>query len=361
MYSFLANYFKELLFLVNEMSAYLLFGFLIAGLLHVLIKKDSIKKYIGQDSIKSIIYATLIGIPLPLCSCGVIPTGISFYKQGASTSATISFLTATPQTGVDSIMITYSLLGLPFAIIRPIVALFSGILGGVLNIYFNKKEIVKKEIPKNTKPQFFLDTTIINKSKSCKEGNCSCPKETKNQSVYFRALKFAFIDVMDDIAKWLFIGILLAALFSVVIPNDFFNQLNNSYLEIFFVLILSVPIYMCATGSIPIAAILLLKGLSPGAALVLLVAGPATNITSLTVLGKTIGRKATIIFLASIVLSSVFFGLLINISLPSEWFSISNLHSEHKHELLPDSIKYISSIILFILVFYSLIKKIKFR
>lgn len=129
---YINNFFQELVMLTNEMSPYIILGFFFAGILHVYIRKERIQKYLGKRDLKSVIYASLLGIPLPLCSCGVIPTGISFYKDGASKGATVSFLISTPQTGIDSILVTYSLLGLPFTIIRPIVAFFTGILGGVI-------------------------------------------------------------------------------------------------------------------------------------------------------------------------------------------------------------------------------------
>ena len=145
---FLSKYFIALVDLFNQMAPYLLIGFFLAGVLHVYLPKDKISKYLGKDNIVSVINAALIGIPLPLCSCGVIPTGISFYKNGASKGSSVSFLISTPQTGVDSILVTYSLLGLPYAIIRPIAALITGIFGGGITNALNHKtkEAVTEEI-----------------------------------------------------------------------------------------------------------------------------------------------------------------------------------------------------------------------
>lgn len=138
---FLKAYIYEVIIICNEMSPYLLLGFLIAGILHVYFPKRQIYKYLGKNNISSVFNAALLGVPLPLCSCGVIPTGVSLHKQGASKGSTVSFLISTPQTGVDSIMITYSLLGLPFALMRPVIALVTGVIGGVLTNLLQKEQI----------------------------------------------------------------------------------------------------------------------------------------------------------------------------------------------------------------------------
>lgn len=311
------------------MAPWLLFGFLFAGILHVYMPKGSVQKYMGSNNIKSVIYAALLGIPLPLCSCGVIPTGISFYKEGASKGATVSFLISTPQTGVDSMLATYSLLGLPFAIIRPIVAFLSGILGGIIS---NNGSVTPTE-----------DTAKKIITEEMKQGN------------KFRImLQYAFNEFLMDIAKWLIIGLALAALISILLPSDFFTlYLDNEFLSMLIVLAASVPIYVCATGSIPIAAVLMMKGLSPGAALVFLMAGPATNAATMAVIGKSIDRKTLVIYMITIISSALFFGMLTNQFLPREWFTaFLSQHSEHSHELIPYWLRLASGIILALLIIY---------
>ncbi len=234
---YIQTYLNEFYFLFIEMAPWLLFGFLFAGILHVYMPKGSVQKYMGGKNIKSVIYAALLGIPLPLCSCGVIPTGISFYKEGASKGATVSFLISTPQTGVDSILATYSLLGLPFAILRPIVAVFSGILGGVIS-----NNGSSAQISQDVKDEVFPEEKQGNKFKIM--------------------LHYAFNEFLMDIAKWLIIGLAIAALISMLLPADFFAlYLDNELLSMVIVLAASIPIYVCATGSIPIAADLMMKGL----------------------------------------------------------------------------------------------------
>lgn len=329
----------DFLDILNEMSPYLLLGFLFAGILNVIIPKKMVNKYLGKKNLKSVMNASILGVPLPLCSCGVIPTGISFYKNGASKGATNSFLISTPQTGVDSILVTYSLLGLPFALLRPVIALFTGVLGGFLTNSFDK-EVTETEV----KPQIV-------------------EKEEKT-SVFDRLFKYAFVDFLQDIATWLVIGLLIAAFISVAIPNDFFaNYLDNSFLSMIIILVAAIPLYVCATSSVPIAAVLLMKGLSPGAALVFLMAGPATNAATITVIKNSMGKKALFAYLFSIITGSLFFGYIINEFLPAQWFALGIIDGmlSHEHEMLPFWLKISSSITLVLLILNAYFQKYKHR
>src|ERR1035437_6459181 len=200
------------------MSLYLLFGLLMAGLLHVYLKKEKTIQYLGKPNFKSVLYASLLGIPLPLCSCGVVPTGVAFYKEGASKGATVSFLISTPQTGIDSIAVTWSMMSLPFALMRPLVAFVSGLIGGTLINVFDKKTNVKGTVPNCT-------------------DNCDIPKKESKIIAMFR---YAFVDFLDDISKWLLIGLLIAAFISVVVPNDFFTlYLHNRFLTMLLIWFIS--------------------------------------------------------------------------------------------------------------------------
>jgi len=338
-FDYIIAFVRSLINLTTEMAPYLLLGFLFAGILFVWFPKKKVYKYLGKPNSASVINAALIGIPLPLCSCGVIPTGISFYNSGASKGSSVSFLISTPQTGVDSIMVTYSLLGLPMAIIRPIIALVTGFFGGLL-------------------------TNISDKDKRNKSEQDAIQKNGENDNMdrsFMGMLHYAFIEFLEDIAKWLVIGLLIAALIDVLVPESFFTAyLGNEYLEMIIILIAAIPLYVCATGSVPIAAILMLKGLSPGAAIVFLMAGPATNAATMTVIGNVLGRKTLITYLVSIILGALFFGIIINEFFPREWFisAISLVHDgEHVHKILPEWLKISSSIVLTILIIYALSKK----
>ncbi len=292
----------------------------------------------GQNNFRSILNASLLGVPLPLCSCGVIPTGISFYKHGASKASTVSFLISTPQTGVDSIFVTYSLLGLPFAIIRPIVAFVTGLFGGL---------ITKK---------------IDSSSEAVQSGNGENDNEMpKGVFPKIREMfRYSFIEFLQDISNWLIIGLLIAALISVFVPDDFFaDMMPNNFVGMLLILVIAIPVYICATASVPVAAVLMLKGLSPGAALVLLMAGPATNAATITMIGKVLGKKSLIGYLGAIITGAMLSGLFIDYFLPPEWFRLSGHfgHMNHNHEMLPMWLKTGSAILLSLLILNGYLQK----
>ena len=329
------QYFYILFTLLNEMAPYLLLGFFFAGLLHVFVPQGIFSKYLSKNNFFSVFAAALFGVPLPLCSCGVIPAAMALRKEGASRGSVISFLIATPQTGIDSIMATYSLLGLPFAVIRPIAAFVTAIFGGfVANIF------LKKEKDDNNQISF----------------SCSADGAAGIKNKIISALKYGFVDIIRDIGKRLILGLILAALITYFVPASFFGIFAGStVLSILFVLLLSVPMYICATGSIPIAIALMMKGFSPGAALVLLMAGPATNIVSILVVSKVSGKKSLIFYLSSIILGSVTFALIIDYLMPSGWFSLRLMSDmSHMHTSFY-WIKIFSGIILLALIINSLL------
>ena len=326
---YVAYYFDELITLIFDMAPWLLLGFLIAGILHVFFPEGKINKLLGTANIKSVFRAALIGIPLPLCSCGVIPTGVSIHKNGASKGAAISFLISTPQTGVDSIMVTYSLLGLPFAVVRPIVALVTGVFGGLFTNYSFRKNISEESTDKV-------------------RGNTSQNKVKKPLLEIFR---YAFVDFFADIAKWLIIGLLIAAFIAVFVPDDFFaSYIHNDFVGMFIILAASIPVYVCATSSVPIAAILIMKGVSPGAALVFLMAGPATNAATISVIGNSMGRKSLFIYLLALISGALVSGLFVDYVLPREWFTIAMGEHNHEHELLPKWLQLSSGIVMIALI-----------
>ncbi|PHR49857.1 MAG: heavy metal-associated domain-containing protein [Fluviicola sp.] len=327
--------------LTIEMAPYLLLGFLIAGLLNGVFSKDWLQRKMGKPGIGSSIKAALLGIPLPLCSCGVIPTGVSFHKQGASKGATSSFLISTPQTGVDSILVTYSLMGWAFAIVRPIIAFVTGVLGGIWADQDRQTETVSSE-----------------GALSCSDCEDDAPKA--KQHWFDRIFRYAFVTFLQDISRWLVLGLVLATLITMFVPETLFTEyLSRPWLNMLIVLAASIPLYVCATASVPIAAALLLKGVSPGAALVFLMAGPATNVATLTVLWQTIGKKTTIKYLISIMLGAVGFGLIIDYALPKEWFTyFTPEHTEaHAHHILPKSLMIGSGILIIYLTLQAEILK----
>lgn len=322
--TYIHSYANELWHLTVDMAPYLLFGFLAAGVLRVYFPRKLLIRYMGGNDMRSSFNASLLGVPMPLCSCGVLPAGISLYNNGASKSATTSFLISTPQTGVDSILVTYAMLGLPMAIIRPVVALLTGFAGGIAAGKFDTR---------------------------AGKASVDASEEEVPRSLSYM-LRYAFVDFMADISRWLVYGLLIAALIAVSLPDDFFaTAISNPFLQMMVILLASIPVYVCATGSVPIAAVLLLKGISPGAVLVFLMAGPATNAASLTVLNKALGRKTTIIYLITIITGALISGALIN-QLPAGWFgAIASVH--HHHSLLPEWVGTLSAILLIALILNS--------
>jgi len=344
MIQYINQYLTAFTNLSMEMAPYLLLGFLFAGILYVWFPRKKVYKYLGKPNTASVINAALIGIPLPLCSCGVIPTGISFYNSGASKGSSVSFLISTPQTGVDSLMVTYSLLGLPMAIVKPIIALFTGFLGGFMTNKLDKNEQKQGSKGNNS------------------GGNNQAEAENGAADRSFKGmLHYAFIEFLEDIAKWLLIGLALAAFIQVLVPESFFTSyLGNEYLEMLLILVAAIPLYVCATGSVPIAAILMLKGLSPGAAIVFLMAGPATNAATMTVIGNVFGRRTLIFYLLSIIAGAYFFGIIVNEFLPREWFlnPLAQFHAgTHEHGILPYWLMLGSAVLLGGLTAYALYKK----
>lgn len=287
--------------LLGAMAPYLLLGFFIAGLLHAFVPRGLYARYLSGSGFRSVALAALFGVPLPLCSCGVIPAAMSMRREGASKAATVSFLIATPQTGVDSILATAALLGLPFALLRPAAAFVTALFGGMLT------GACGADRP---------DTAGL-------EEREAAPRLPFGRKVV-SALRYGFVDMLQDIGRWLVIGLLLGGSITVFLPDGFFARFDGYPLaNMMLVLALSVPMYICATGSIPIAAALMLKGLSPGTALVLLMAGPATNMAAMLVVGKVLGRRTLLLYLAAIVAGAVGFGLAIDYALPGHWFALA--------------------------------------
>jgi uncharacterized membrane protein YraQ (UPF0718 family)/copper chaperone CopZ len=321
------NFILELWNLTKDMSPYLLLGFLIAGILSVVISPASVEKNLGGKGLFPIVKASLFGIPLPLCSCGVIPVATSLYKHGANKSATTSFLISTPQTGVDSILITYSLLGPIFAIFRPIAALLAGIVGGLA------VEIADNGSESNVKPS----TQVIDSDKS-----------------FFRRIyEYGFISLPQDIGKPLILGIMVAAMIAMIVPEDFFaSYFGNGFMGLIIMMFAGIPIYVCATASVPIALALMIKGLSPGAAFVFLMTGPATNAATISTVWKILGKQTAFIYLAAVSGSSLVAGFFINL------FSSeidSHIHN-HDHWMMPVWLQITSSVLLLAILTNSLLR-----
>lgn len=328
-------FFLSLLGVTARMSPYLLLGFLIAGILHVYVPRKFYTRYLSRDNKWSVLWAALLGIPLPLCSCGVIPTAVGLKNERASNGAVASFLIATPQTGIDSILATFSMMGLGFALMRPAAALITGVCGGFL---------VNRLVP-----------VTISEESSCRVDEV--PRGGKLR----RVLRYAYFEMMQDIGGRLLVGLLIAALIQVAVPDSFFLSLgSNALLQMAVILLVAVPMYICSTGSIPVAAALIMKGLSPGAAMVMLMAGPAVNFASVLVVRKSMGSRFTAVYLLTIVTFSVLFGLLVNaIGLGT---SVSgHAAGAHSYAAMPGVFGTVCTVLLLIMILNALIMKLFVR
>lgn len=273
-----------------DMSAWLLLGFVVAGFLSVFIDRDWLERHLGGRGMGPVFRASLFGVPLPLCSCGVIPVAAGLRSHGASKSATTAFLLSTPQTGVDSIAITYTMLGPLFAIFRPIMALATGLVGGVLVQGFGdgKEHRLQAGVPVVDRPR-------------------GLGPRLKT------ALDYGLVTLPGDIGKALLVGVLIAGLLAAVIPPDFLEPyLGRGPVSIALMMIVGIPLYVCATASVPLAAGFIALGATPGAALAFLIAGPATNAATITTISRVLGRRTTVLYLGTVALSAFFGGWLLD-------------------------------------------------
>ncbi|MGJ8654174.1 MAG: SO_0444 family Cu/Zn efflux transporter [Opitutaceae bacterium] len=336
--------------LVAEMAPYLLFGFAMAGLLHILINAEKVRKMLGKRSFGTIVKACLIGVPMPLCSCSVIPVAATLHRSGASRGATAAFLSSTPQTGVDSILATYSLLGGAFTIVRVVVAFISGLVAGTLVDLFAKE--APKKAPEPTlslQPNAPLapataNFNSISLSPTVEPEATCCAKPSTSKPNLRDGLRHGFVTLPADLGNALLIGLLLAGLITTLLPDDLLSgALSNGPLAFILATLISLPLYVCATSSIPMAYALIAAGLSPGAALVFLIVGPATNTATVVAVWKMLGRHATLIYISSLIAISWIAGTIFNSVLSTQ--SIRDVI--HHHETMQlSALQNISGIVL---------------
>ena len=322
---------------IAEMSPYLLFGFLVAGILSILISQPLVERHLGGKGIWPLLKASLFGVPLPLCSCGVIPVSVSLHKHGASKASTISFLLSTPQTGADSILVTLSLLGPLFAVFRPLAAFVTGIIGGGLVSIFDRGE----ENENRSQPE-------------CSDACCSGEKKSKK---IIGGLRYGFVALPRDIGRAMLIGLVVAAFISVLVPDDYFaEKLGTGIFAMVVMMFLGIPVYVCATASVPVAAALILKGgVTPGAALVFLMTGPATNAASFVTIWKTLGSRTAITYLLTVAGCALAGGILLDFIAGGMDFNVIS----RTGWMLPPVIKHISAVILIVVLAVGAISKKK--
>lgn len=315
------------------MAPYLLFGFAVAGLLHVSIRKDFVQRWLGKPGLSSVVKASVLGVPMPLCSCSVIPVAVSLRKSGASKGATASFLSSTPQTGVDSIFATYALLGGLFTAVRVLVAFTCGIVTGhLIDVFCKAKTPV---VPEALSSAVSLSNRLDPISSLTPLNAIDAKDQPAPKRGPIEALRYGFVTLPADLAATLAIGLLLAGLITTLLPSDLLGgSLSSGPLAFLLATAISLPLYVCATASIPMAYALLAAGLSPGAALVFLITGPATNTTTIATVWKMLGRRATVIYLASLLVISWLAGWLFNTALSPEGVEGTAHHHEALHSSL---------------------------
>lgn len=322
-----------------ETAPYLLFGFLVAGLVHGLVSAEAVARHLGRGKFGPVFKASVLGIPLPLCSCGVLPAALELRKKGASRGASVAFLVSTPETGVDSVAVTYALLDPLMTVFRPLAALATAVVAGV----------TENLLGGETEPAP-LDSSA----------ECPCsdapPLGGTALARLREGLAFAFGDFYRDLVPWLATGMLLAGVLSSVVPDGFIrNHIGTGFLPLLVMLGAGLPLYICATASTPIAAALILKGLSPGAALVFLLAGPATNLATVTALAGTLGVAATARYLLSISVGAVGLGVLLDAAYAGLGIPPTALVGG-THEVLPPWVAWGAALLLVALALGSLLK-----
>jgi uncharacterized membrane protein YraQ (UPF0718 family) len=331
----ISAFFIELWSLTVEMAPYLLLGFGVAGLLRALVSEEWVKRHLGKDGFRQIVKAVVIGIPLPLCSCGVIPVAAGIHRQGGRPGAVAAFTAATPQTGVDAIAASVGMLGWPFTIVRLVIAFINGIISGLIvdglagstssgkaaletgqNGPHDSPTKGPATVPSccSSAPTHHGQTgadccgTPPNTAptESCCATTSSAAAAGSSNGVDIRSgLKFGLLTLPRDLFPALLMGLVLAAIISSVVPQEFFDAIPGGRFGTYLAMTLvSLPLYVCSTGSIPLAFSFLAAGLSPGAVLLFLIAGPATNTATVTALWSILGGRATIGYIVSIILTA---------------------------------------------------------
>jgi uncharacterized membrane protein YraQ (UPF0718 family) len=337
-------FFDNLLQLSVEASPWLLLGLLIAGLMKAWVPTKILSQHLGHGN-KAIIKAAFIGAPLPLCSCGVIPVATELRRSGASAPATAAFLVATPETGVDSVSVSYALLGPVLAIYRPVTAILSAIFTGMI-VATSKDSFtrVKSHNPHGELTTCCAKTTAATKAKAAEpSSSCCANKSTKlshsvlSHSVIAKTLagiRYSATQLIDDLVRWLLLGLLFATAVRTFVPTSFLLSYGSGLGAMWVMIALSIPMYICATASTPIAAGFIMAGISPGTALVFMMAGPATNISTLGVIKNEMGSSVLIKYLLGISISAISFGLLLDWGLVYFNIDISQ-QMQHSHQLIP--------------------------
>jgi len=284
------NLVLDIWYVFREASLYVLFGFLVAAMIQASVAAGRVSAVLGQGRWRSILLASLIGIPLPLCSCSVLPTALALRQKGARRGATMAFLISTPETGVDSIVLTYGLMDPLMTIFRPLSAMFTATVAGL-----------------------FVDRFGGPEERPAPQGPVGVPLPLQNELPWRTRFSRSFHMLFGDLSHWIFVGLVLSGVIGwLVPPNALAGIFGTGLTPMLVMLVLGLPLYICAAGSTPLAAALIYKGLSPGAALVFLLVGPATNIGTMGVVAQNFGKRVLAIYLGTLVALSLLLGSALN-------------------------------------------------
>jgi len=285
--------------LVIESAPWLLIGYLLAGVIKQVIPTSWVEKQLASPGIGSVVKGAVIGAPLPLCSCGVIPTALAIRKAGASKGATSAFLVATPETGIDSISYSFAILGPLFAVVRPFGALLSAITAGTLVMLMDKDGAEIQQAQKSS-------------NSCCATVKAVGPEQQPLGRRMLNAVSYGYGRMISDTAKWLAIGLVAATFITTLVPQSFFLQWGDGFVAMVVMVFVGLPMYICATASTPVAASLLFAGISPGAALVFMLTGPATNIATMGVIKEQMGNRSLFAYLLGVIVTAILCGLALN-------------------------------------------------
>ena len=416
------TFLENLLNIYLETAIWLLFGLSLAAVIKGWIPEKLVKRFLSGKGPGSVVRAALIGAPLPLCSCGVLPTAIGLHRSGASKPATTSFLIATPETGIDSISVTYALMGPVMAIIRPFSAITSAIASGFLVLFFDRDKtteaIADQKAPiksccssqqaeeppaessaaetgcctskKAAEPVAPVTTTtsccgskktaapiapVTATSSCCSSKNAvkeappqasCCSSQSKADTAPIKkpgiwaGLRFALVEVLDDIKYWMAFGLVMAAIIASLIEPGNLTAYGSGLGAMLLMLLVGLPLYICASASTPLAAALLVAGLSPGTVLVFLLVGPATNIASLGILIRELGKRAVVLYLTGISISAVGLGLLVDALLGDAAFELAAGISDHQHGSDYTLLHWVAAVVLLLLTIKPLRSRLGF-
>lgn len=314
-----------------ESAPWLLLGLFIAGVMHEILPVSLLQKHMGDSSVKSVVKAAVIGAPLPLCSCGVIPAALGLRRSGASKSSTISFLVATPETGVDSVSVSYALLGPVFAIVRPFAAIFSAIYAGLMVKLFGDERF--EVSPMVSSSSCCHSKPVAQVTASCCASSSKPTMRESAQTKLYKTVQFASGKLLSDISLWLLIGLGLAAVIQTFVPTQFLTQWGDGLVAMLVMAVVGIPMYICATASTPVALGFLIAGLSPGAVLVFMLAGPATNISTMGMIAKEMGLRTLVLYLFSVISAAIALGYLLNMAFAMyQWALPGVAQGQHLHE-----------------------------